>query len=445
MISRTLPSHRARSRAGAIIWIDTAAALALPGVLCVLTHENAPRLNPVDEQLQFPIDELLVLQDPSVAFHGQFIAAAVAETAEFAQHAANLVEVRYEQQPHDVVMPTDGNGLDTPVGAVPQVGVRRERHDRRRRRSRRCATLRCRGSTRPIRPDGSTTIPSSRTPRSRWHSPTGSRSTTPRRRRCGFESASRRLSACPRRRSTSSATTSVAGSAARSSTSECSSPFLASRQLQRPVKLALTRRQMYSVAGYGSPTSQRIRLGADRDGRLPGDRPRCDRADVTAPRARGSGGIGDAHHVRLSYAQYQPQDRTPRPASPVDDARARDPRRACLPSSRRSTRWPTPAAWTRSTSGSPNEPEVDPETGHPFSSRNVVACLTEGAERFGWAPRGSRREGNATEVVRTGMGVAASIFHALQCPCDASSASSPTVRSWSRWPRSTSGPARARC
>jgi xanthine dehydrogenase YagR molybdenum-binding subunit len=63
-----------------------------------------------------------------------------------------------------------------------------------------------------------------------------------------------------------------------------------------------------------------------------------------------------------------------------------------------------------------NEPDVDPETGHPFSSRGLAACLTLGAERFGWAQRGARR---TTGVVRTGMGVAASIFHTLQRPCNA--------------------------
>ncbi len=34
-----------------------------------------------------------------------------------------------------------------------------------------------------------------------------------------------------------------------------------------------------------------------------------------------------------------------------------------------------------------NEPAVDPESGRPFSSRNLVACLREGAQRFGWQPR----------------------------------------------------------
>ena len=44
-------------------------------------------------------------------------------------------------------------------------------------------------------------------------------------------------------------------------------------------------------------------------------------------------------------------------------------------------------ASTRSSCGSRNEPDVDPETGPPFSSRNLVACLREGAERFGWERR----------------------------------------------------------
>src|SRR4029450_10196455 len=37
----------------------------------------------------------------------------------------------------------------------------------------------------------------------------------------------------------------------------------------RPVKLALTRQQMFSQVGYRTPTIQRIRLGADAGGRLP--------------------------------------------------------------------------------------------------------------------------------------------------------------------------------
>ncbi|PRC51802.1 xanthine dehydrogenase, partial [Mycobacterium sp. ITM-2017-0098] len=36
----------------------------------------------------------------------------------------------------------------------------------------------------------------------------------------------------------------------------------------RPVKLALTRQQMFALVGYRTPTIQRIRLGADSGGHL---------------------------------------------------------------------------------------------------------------------------------------------------------------------------------
>jgi xanthine dehydrogenase YagR molybdenum-binding subunit len=66
-----------------------------------------------------------------------------------------------------------------------------------------------------------------------------------------------------------------------------------------------------------------------------------------------------------------------------------------------------------------NDPEVDPETGHRFSSRNLVACLREGAERFGWTERdpqpGVRREGRWL----VGTGVAASTYPARRQPSSA--------------------------
>ncbi|MDB5703486.1 MAG: xanthine dehydrogenase [Sphingomonas bacterium] len=56
-----------------------------------------------------------------------------------------------------------------------------------------------------------------------------------------------------------------------------------------------------------------------------------------------------------------------------------------------------------------NEPPVDPMTGAPFSTRRLVECLDEGARQFGWAKRsatpGSVREGEWL----IGMGMAAAV------------------------------------
>src|SRR5258708_10238105 len=93
---------------GRVMSIDASAARALPGVITVLSHENAPRLAPLDDA------ELAVFQSDAIAYHGQFVAAVVAETSEIARQAASLVTVRYEEQPHDVDLRADRGDLSTP-------------------------------------------------------------------------------------------------------------------------------------------------------------------------------------------------------------------------------------------------------------------------------------------------------------------------------------------
>src|SRR5262249_6659079 len=67
-----------------------------------------------------------------------------------------------------------------------------------------------------------------------------------------------------------------------------------------------------------------------------------------------------------------------------------------------------------------NEPDIDPAEGLPFSSRNLVACLRDGARRFGWENRdpapGVRRDGRWL----TGTGVAGCSYPPRTAPCSAS-------------------------
>nr|WP_233159616.1 molybdopterin cofactor-binding domain-containing protein [Pseudonocardia sp. MH-G8] len=66
-----------------------------------------------------------------------------------------------------------------------------------------------------------------------------------------------------------------------------------------------------------------------------------------------------------------------------------------------------------------NEPDVDPESGNPFSSRRLVECLREGAERFGWAGRDPRPGGHRKGDWLVGTGVASSIYPAMRQPSSA--------------------------
>ncbi|MFM0735260.1 xanthine dehydrogenase family protein molybdopterin-binding subunit [Paraburkholderia sediminicola] len=89
---------------GHIVSIDTAAALDISGVLCVLTHQNRPDL-PQDvalykDQVAPGGTPFRPLWDDRVWYSGQPVALVVAETLELARHAATLVEVSYERGPH---------------------------------------------------------------------------------------------------------------------------------------------------------------------------------------------------------------------------------------------------------------------------------------------------------------------------------------------------------
>src|SRR5260370_17735237 len=60
---------------GRVVSIDASAARALPGVIAVLSHENAPRLAPLDDALAvFQSGALTGFQSNAVAYHGQIVA-----------------------------------------------------------------------------------------------------------------------------------------------------------------------------------------------------------------------------------------------------------------------------------------------------------------------------------------------------------------------------------
>src|ERR671938_1919676 len=88
---------------GRIVSIDTAAARAVPGVIEVLTHENAPAMKPAPKvSLLNPSSfatstSVNYLATDEVHWNGQPVAVVVAETWEAARYAASLVRPTYHQ------------------------------------------------------------------------------------------------------------------------------------------------------------------------------------------------------------------------------------------------------------------------------------------------------------------------------------------------------------
>lgn len=86
---------------GSITKIDVTGAQKAPGVLAVITHLNAPKLNNLEEE-NFAIgklgEKLMPLQSNQIYYDGQNIGIVVAETFEQARYAASLVQVTYDEQ-----------------------------------------------------------------------------------------------------------------------------------------------------------------------------------------------------------------------------------------------------------------------------------------------------------------------------------------------------------
>jgi len=193
---------------------------------------------------------------------------------------------------------------------------------------------------------------------------------------------------------------------------------MGARAVGRPVRLALARQHQFSVGGYRTPTIQRIRLGAGADGVLRAlshevveqtatVREFAEQTAVCSRMMYAAGSRRTAHKLARLDVPMPSWMRAPGEApgmyaleSALDELAV-----ACgLDPIELRVR---------------NEPSVDPESGHPFTSRNLVACLRDGAGRFGWAGRdprpGVRRDGRWL----VGTGVAAATYPARTRPASA--------------------------
>ena len=94
--------------AGTITGIDDTDALAVPGVMAVITHQNAETLHEGSDT------ELQVLQSRAVSYRGQIVALVVATTLEAAREGAAALRVDYDERDHDVVLRTDDPDLYAP-------------------------------------------------------------------------------------------------------------------------------------------------------------------------------------------------------------------------------------------------------------------------------------------------------------------------------------------
>ena len=88
---------------GRITTIDTDEAKSAPGVVLVMTHGNAPRMKPMPMFMSHEKaaggNDLPVMQDDRIHWNGQPVALVLAETQDQADHAVSLIQTSYAVEP----------------------------------------------------------------------------------------------------------------------------------------------------------------------------------------------------------------------------------------------------------------------------------------------------------------------------------------------------------
>jgi xanthine dehydrogenase YagR molybdenum-binding subunit len=389
---------------GRLVAVDATAALALPGVLAVLSVEKAPRL---DQQT----GELAVFQHRTVAYRGQILACVVAESLEAARRGAELVGLEIDPAAHDVVLTPGHPKLYTPDTVTPNLQTDTQQGD-----------IEAGLAAADIVVDETYTTPPVHNLAMEPHATlalwTADRLTV----YDSNQGASRVQETLAVVLGIDPALIRVISPHVGGGFGSKGSPrphvvvaVLAAQLTGRPVKLALTRQEMFSSTGYRSPTIQRVQLGASRDGRLTAIA--HDALSQTSTVAEFAEKTAVA--TRVMYAA--PNRRTTHRIAGLD---------VPTPSFMRAPGI-CPGMYALETAIDElaiacgidpielrlrNEPALDPETGLPFSSRSLVECLTEGARRFGWADRAPLPRAHPDGDWLIGTGVASSTYTAKRLP-----------------------------
>jgi xanthine dehydrogenase YagR molybdenum-binding subunit len=393
MVSSTIP-------AGTITSIDQDAASRAPGVLAVLTPFNAPKL-PLQQQDGHR--HVSVLQEPTVWYNGQPIAVIVARSLDQARYAATLLKINYAPQPAKLdftgrlseARPPHNGNADTKRGDF-------------------AASL----AQAPTKIDVTYTTPF------QFHNPMETHATL-----ASWDgdklhvynstqyimgdrmTLARTFGISPESVHVQGPLVGGGFGSKGSAWSHVILAAMASRVVGKPVKLAVDRNQMFGTTGGRPTTHQQITLGASPDGKL-----LAVQHDVILHTSVMEDFVeGSARQSSILYA----------PESLLADHRLVDMNLGVCTYQRAPGESTGTAAFESALDELAyklnidpiqirltNYAEKDPSRDHPWTSKHLRECYTQGAERFGWSKRNPRpgqvREGNNL----IGMGMATAIYGA---------------------------------
>jgi len=402
---------------GVVTAMETKAAADLPGVLAVLTPDNAPRL-PAHGRAAVnpPAGRVLsLLQDHEVRYNGEPIALVIAESFEQASYAASLVRPVYRTGAAAIDMQTE---LPKAQPYTQKILGQFEPASKR-------------GDVRTALAEADVTIDGLYTTPLETHNAMEPHATIAEwdgdhltlydatQYLYGVKRFVAKTFGLPEDRVRVIAK--FVGGAFGSKGSAWSHVVLAAmaaRQVRRPVKVVLTRRQMFGPVGARPYTVQHLVVGARQDGTIV-----AIRQDVTSSTSTFEDWIEsstlqtrmlyDVPNVETSQKLVRLNLGTPTFNRGPGESSGTFGLESAIDELAATLRQDPIALRLK------NYAARDPESGRPFSSKSLRACYERGAERFGWSRRspapGSMRSGD----VLSGWGMATATYPAKRQPASA--------------------------
>ncbi|SDK49338.1 xanthine dehydrogenase family protein molybdopterin-binding subunit [Nonomuraea jiangxiensis] len=401
---------------GRITAVDTAAALAVRGVIEVLTHENAPAMKPapalsmLNPSTMASGTSVNYLATDEVHWNGQPVAVVVAETPEAARYAASLVRLTYQESPAEVdFAAAEPNAVPQKNNPLQSAGA--DKGDANAALAAAPVRVDLRFTTPPhshnaIEPHATTAV---------WdgddltvHEGTQNIAWVRQHLAQRFDVPARRVRVL----------SPYVGGAFGGKTMIWAGTLLAvlaARATGRPVRLVLTREGVFHTVGGRTPSTQRVALGADADGRLT--------ALIHTSVARtGRVGGGPEQITSASRHLYAAPNIHLRQNLVQLDLVANTVMRApgesigtfALESAMDELAWELgldPIELRMR-----NEPANNPVDGKRFAHRMLREAYALGAERFGWKERDPRPGAMRDGRWLVGMGVATAYHPAWQLP-----------------------------
>jgi xanthine dehydrogenase YagR molybdenum-binding subunit len=404
---------------GRIAEIVQAEAQQMPGVIAVISHLNAPRLayHPLEQRP--PVDpqageQLHVFQNAEVSFHGQPVAVVVAETQEQADTAASAVKIRYETAPCL-------NQMDRDRGRAPSEPVEKSGRPGEKARGDAEAAFAAAAARIDIRCSHEREQHNAIEPHATIAEWDGDHLTLYDKTQWvdNVRTEISHVFGIPEQaiRVISPFVGGAFGSALRT-WPHVTIAALAARVVGRPVRLELTRRQCFTAVGARPRTEQRVRIGAARDGKL-----------VAL--------IQEAWGQTSTYEEYAEVTLDPpRAVYSCPNVLTRYRLVEMNINSPCSMRAPGTATGVMALEMAMDEmaehlgqdpiefrlrnyADHDEDKNLPWSSKELRACYTLGAERFGWSRRCAAPGGNRQGHWMVGHGMATAFYPSHRAPATA--------------------------